>query len=97
MSRKGYCWDNAVAESFFASLKTERIYLTKYQTRQEAKRDIFSYIGHCIAGTRSTCNGHDSGQRVRAVGLAGDGRRQAQLEAQAREAPRGYYQNRAGN
>ena len=44
MSRKGYCWDNAVAESFFASLKTERIYLTKYQTRQEAKRDIFSYI-----------------------------------------------------
>ena len=45
MSRKGDCWDNAVAESFFATLKTECVYLTKFRTRAEAKREIFEYIG----------------------------------------------------
>ena len=44
MSRKGDCWDNAVAESFFASLKTERVFLKKYRTRDEARRDIINYI-----------------------------------------------------
>ena len=44
MSRKGDCWDNAVAESFFASLKTERAFYRKYQTRDEAKQDIVNYI-----------------------------------------------------
>jgi len=44
MSRKGNCWDNAVAESFFASLKKERVQLTDYQTRQEARQDILDYI-----------------------------------------------------
>jgi len=44
MSRKGNCWDNAVAESFFASLKTERVFTGNYQTRKEARRDIFDYI-----------------------------------------------------
>ena len=44
MSRKGDCYDNAVAESFFASLKNERVYFNNYQTRQEAKSDIFRYI-----------------------------------------------------
>jgi len=37
MSRKGDCWDNAVAESFFGSLKTERVFLNNYKTREEAK------------------------------------------------------------
>ena len=36
MSRKGNCWDNAVAESFFHTLKTELIYMEKYATRKEA-------------------------------------------------------------
>ena len=45
MSRKGNCWDNAVAESFFATLKTECVYLTKFRMRAEAKREIFEYIG----------------------------------------------------
>jgi len=36
MSRPGNCWDNAVVESFFASLKTELIYRRRFQTRQEA-------------------------------------------------------------
>jgi putative transposase len=44
MSRKGDCWDNAVAESFFNSLKNERTHLACYATREEAKRDTFDYI-----------------------------------------------------
>lgn len=44
MSRKGNCWDNAVAESFFASLKKERVYSVSYATRQQAKSDIVDYI-----------------------------------------------------
>ena len=44
MSRKGDCWDNAVSESFFGSLKTERIFGSNYKTRAEARRDLFDYI-----------------------------------------------------
>lgn len=44
MSRKGNCWDNAVAESFFHSLKTELIYTERYATREEAKQSVFQYI-----------------------------------------------------
>ena len=44
MSRRGNCWDNAVAESFFSNLKKERIKLRIYASRQEAKSDVFDYI-----------------------------------------------------
>jgi transposase InsO family protein len=44
MSRKGNCWDNAVAESFFHTLKTELVNGEDYHTRYEAKRSIFEYI-----------------------------------------------------
>ncbi|HKC95457.1 MAG TPA: IS3 family transposase [Nitrospira sp.] len=44
MSRPGNCWDNAVVESFFASLKTELIYRRRFWTRQEAQTAIFAYI-----------------------------------------------------
>lgn len=44
MSRKGNCWDNAVAESFFGSLKQERVQWKQYQTRIEAHRDVLNYI-----------------------------------------------------
>ncbi|MCB1650200.1 MAG: DDE-type integrase/transposase/recombinase, partial [Pseudomonadales bacterium] len=44
MSRRGNCHDNAVAESFFAQLKTERIKRKVYKTRNEARADIFNYI-----------------------------------------------------
>ena len=44
MSRKGDCWDNAVAESFFHTLKVELIHGEIYDTRQEAKTAIFEYI-----------------------------------------------------
>ncbi|MEO1036158.1 MAG: IS3 family transposase, partial [Pseudomonadota bacterium] len=44
MSRRGNCWDNAVAESFFSSLKKERIKKRIYKTREMARADIFNYI-----------------------------------------------------
>ena len=44
MSGKGNCYDNAVVESFFASLKTEEVKGADYQTRQQSKTSIFSYI-----------------------------------------------------
>jgi putative transposase len=44
MSRKGNCWDNSVAESFFGSLKTERVYDYLYSIREAARRDIIDYI-----------------------------------------------------
>ena len=44
MSRKGNCWDNAVAESFFHTMKTELVYTERYVTRKIAKQSIFQYI-----------------------------------------------------
>tara|TARA_Y100000991_G_C21947945_1_gene338325 strand:- start:116 stop:922 length:807 start_codon:yes stop_codon:yes gene_type:complete len=44
MSRKGNCWDNAVSESFFHTLKTELIHHQRFKTREEAKAAIFEYI-----------------------------------------------------
>lgn len=44
MSRKGDCWDNAVAESFFGSLKQERVQWRHYLTRHAAQQDVLNYI-----------------------------------------------------
>ena len=44
MSRRGNCWDNAVAESFFSSLKKERVRKRVYKTRDLARADVFDYI-----------------------------------------------------
>lgn len=44
MSRKGNCWDNAPTESFFNSLKNERVHGTRYATHDEARADLFDYI-----------------------------------------------------
>jgi transposase InsO family protein len=44
MSAKGNCYDNAVAESFFHSLKTESLKFYNFKTREEAKSVIFGYI-----------------------------------------------------
>lgn len=44
MSRKGDCWDNAVAESFFKTIKTELIYRHSYATRKQAALSVFEYI-----------------------------------------------------
>jgi putative transposase len=52
MSRKGNCWDNAVAESFFHSIKTELVYTERYVTREIAKQSIFQYIEVCYNRVR---------------------------------------------
>ena len=44
MSRKGNCWDNAVAESFFRNLKMEWVYQKKYRSRMQAALSVFEYI-----------------------------------------------------
>ena len=44
MSRSGNVWDNSAMESFFASLKKERVHRKEYRTRDEAKADVFDYI-----------------------------------------------------
>ena len=44
MSRKGNCWDNAMMESFFATLKKERVYHETYATREAARQSVFEYI-----------------------------------------------------
>ncbi len=44
MSRKGNCWDNAVAESFFKTLKIEWVYKHRYQTRNQAELSVFQWI-----------------------------------------------------
>jgi putative transposase len=44
MSRKGDCWDNACAETFFASLKTELIGSFIFESREQARREIFEYL-----------------------------------------------------
>jgi len=61
MSRKGNCWDNAPSESFFNSLKNERVHGRRYRTREEARADVFEYIEvfynrtrrHSTLGSRS--------------------------------------------
>jgi len=44
MSRKGNCWDNAMMESFFATLKKERVHHESYATREAARQSVFEYI-----------------------------------------------------
>lgn len=44
MSRRGNCWDNAVAELFFSSLKKERVRKQVYRTRSLARADVFDYV-----------------------------------------------------
>ena len=55
MSRSGNVWDNAAMESFFSSLKTERVRRQVYRTRDAARADVFDYIErfyNTTAGTR---------------------------------------------
>jgi transposase InsO family protein len=44
VGRTGICYDNSMAESFFAALKNERVYRTQYPTREHAYRDVARYI-----------------------------------------------------
>ena len=64
MSRSGNCWDNAVMESFFSTMKIERCHRTHYPTRANARADIFDYIElfynpirrHSTLGNKSPIN-----------------------------------------
>ena len=55
MSRKSNCWDNAVAESFFKTLKNDLVYQTYFYTKKQAKQEIFEYIEFYYNRTRSHC------------------------------------------
>ena len=44
MSRRGNCWDNAVVESFFGTLKSELVHRCRFTTRQQARQEVFEYI-----------------------------------------------------
>ena len=56
MSRRGNCHDNAVAESFFSRLKTDRIKRKIFKTRQDARSEIFNYIEFFYNPTRRHSN-----------------------------------------
>lgn len=59
MSRRGNCYDNSVAESFFSNLKKERIRGKVYPTRSEARSDVFDYIE--VFYNRQRRHGHNGG------------------------------------
>jgi transposase InsO family protein len=52
MSRRGDCWDNAVAESFFSTIKLELVYESDWATREEARAAIFEYLEVFYNGER---------------------------------------------
>ncbi len=52
MSRRGDCWDNAVAESFFATLKVELVHDAAWTTRAAARRELFDYLEPFYNGRR---------------------------------------------
>jgi putative transposase len=61
MSRKGNCWDNAVAESFFHTLKTQLIYHRRFQNRDEMEQALFNYIEiYYNRRRRHSTNGYQS-------------------------------------
>lgn len=72
MSRRGNCFDNAAAESFFGSLKKERVRNRIYRTREEARSDLFDYIEafynrtrrHSHIGGVSPCDYEHASQRA---------------------------------
>jgi putative transposase len=72
MSRSGNVWDNAAMESFFSSLKTERIGRRVYRTRDEARADVFDYIERFYNSARrhSTIGYISPVEFERKVGLA---------------------------
>ena len=65
MGRTGVCWDNAMAESFFSSLKNELVYRTVYATKSRARRDMIAYIeGFYNARRRHSALGYKRSNEV---------------------------------
>lgn len=66
MSRHANAWDNAPMESFFKTLKVERIYQVRYGTRVQARLDIFDRVeGYCNRGRLHTSVGFVTPCRLR--------------------------------
>lgn len=61
MSRKGNCWDNAVAESFFHTLKTQLVFHRRFKDEEEAEQALFNYIeAYYNRRRRHSSNGYQS-------------------------------------
>jgi transposase InsO family protein len=75
MSRVGDCLDNAMAESFFATLKTELVYRRPWPTKQQARTAIYDYVdAFCNPDRRQSSLGYHSPmdyERQHAAGAAG--------------------------
>ena len=56
MSRRGNCWDNAVAESFFSTLKIELVYTADWATRADARAAVSEYLEVFYNGQRRHCS-----------------------------------------
>jgi len=52
MSRRGNCWDNSIAESFFATLKVELVHDATWDTRAAARTELFEYLKRFYNGQR---------------------------------------------
>jgi len=85
MSRRGNCHDNAVAESFFSSLKRERIRRRTYKTREEARQDVFDPIEMFYNPVRK----HVRNEMLSPVEFE----RQQMLKAEGVQKSRGYSQD----
>ena len=71
MSRSGNVWDNAVMESFFSSLKTERIARKIFRTRDQARADVFDYVERFYNPTRRhSTNGYISPMEFERIAAA---------------------------
>ena len=61
MSRKGNCWDNAVVESFFHTLKTQLVFHRRFKDSEEAEQALFNYIeAYYNRRRRHSSNGYQS-------------------------------------
>ncbi|WP_405115460.1 integrase core domain-containing protein [Micromonospora sp. NBC_01405] len=64
VGRRGQCWDNAVAESFFATIKTELLHRQAWPTHQAARQAIFEYIESCTTPAADTQHSATSALRL---------------------------------
>ena len=79
VGRTGICYDNAMAESFFAALKNQRVHRTQYPTREHARRDIVRYIEFRHNLKRPGTSGFSTGPRSKSTRNTWNGSPQREL------------------